>query len=284
MEKLIKAIRLAAEMTQKQFAEELNTTILTVNRWENGKVNPNPMSQNMIFEFCEKHGLDMFDTIVDSFRMPQTEDSIILYHGSRSGLVGDIAPISRAMCDFGKGFYMGNNPAQPLTLVCEEDSPIMYTLSLNMQGLKVFETGLDLRWALIIAYNRGHMESAQGKPIYAKYSTMLNGYDLIIGPIANDRMFYVMGQFFGTRLLTDVALIKSLSALDLGIQYTAVTDKACSQIKILNSKTLQPLELYFLRKRSSINRQEGVNLTNTIITQYRHVGRFFDEILEDPSV
>ncbi|MCD8293792.1 MAG: DUF3990 domain-containing protein [Clostridia bacterium] len=118
MDKLIKAIRITAGMTQKQFADELKTKILTVNRWENGKSVPSPMAQNMIYEFCDKHGIDMFDTIVESIRVPQAGDSVILYHGSRSGLVGDIAPISRSMCDFGQGFYMGNNPAQPLTLVC----------------------------------------------------------------------------------------------------------------------------------------------------------------------
>ncbi|MCD8293793.1 MAG: DUF3990 domain-containing protein [Clostridia bacterium] len=165
-----------------------------------------------------------------------------------------------------------------------ENKPIIYTLSLDMHGLKVFETGLDLTWALIIAYNRHHMEKVKDKKIYKKYSTILNGYDVIIGPIANDRMFYVMGQFFRTKLLTDTALIKSLSALDLGIQYTAVTEKACRQISILGSKTLEPLELVFLRKRSNINRQEGVDLSKEIIAQYRHVGRYFDEILEDETV
>jgi len=30
-----------------------------------------------------------------------------LYHGSKSGLSGVIAPVSRDVCDFGRGFYMG---------------------------------------------------------------------------------------------------------------------------------------------------------------------------------
>ena len=32
---------------------------------------------------------------------------VTLYHGSKSGIGGNIAPISRDRCDFGKGFYMG---------------------------------------------------------------------------------------------------------------------------------------------------------------------------------
>ena len=30
-----------------------------------------------------------------------------LFHGSRAGIAGRIAPSSRAECDFGKGFYLG---------------------------------------------------------------------------------------------------------------------------------------------------------------------------------
>ncbi len=30
-----------------------------------------------------------------------------LYHGSKSGIKGDIATKSRDACDFGQGFYMG---------------------------------------------------------------------------------------------------------------------------------------------------------------------------------
>ena len=39
-------------------------------------------------------------------------EDLILYHGSRGGLQGPIAPISRVRCDFGKGFYMGTNEIQ----------------------------------------------------------------------------------------------------------------------------------------------------------------------------
>lgn len=34
---------------------------------------------------------------------------VLLYHGSRGGVIGNIQPISCERCDFGKGFYMGTN-------------------------------------------------------------------------------------------------------------------------------------------------------------------------------
>ena len=44
-----------------------------------------------------------------------------LYHGSKLGLKGAISPRSRAVCDFGCGFYMGDAPQQPLTLICRTE-------------------------------------------------------------------------------------------------------------------------------------------------------------------
>ena len=36
----------------------------------------------------------------------------ILFHGSRGGIDGDICPESRNNCDFGSGFYLGENKLQ----------------------------------------------------------------------------------------------------------------------------------------------------------------------------
>ena len=41
--------------------------------------------------------------------MKETNGNITLYHGSKSGIRGVIAPASRERCDFGKGFYMGTD-------------------------------------------------------------------------------------------------------------------------------------------------------------------------------
>lgn len=48
------------------------------------------------------------------------QETITLYHGSKSGIRGTIAPMSREHCDFGKGFYMGTDRTQPLTLICNQ--------------------------------------------------------------------------------------------------------------------------------------------------------------------
>ena len=60
-------------------------------------------------------------------------------------------------------------------------------------------------WAMMIAYYRKQMEKEKGTPIHEKYAHFADCYDVIVGYIANDRMYTELARFFnGT--ITDVAL------------------------------------------------------------------------------
>ena len=139
------------------------------------------------------------------------------------------------------------------------------------------EVGLD--WALLIAFNRGKLESVKGSRIYQRYASMAAGCDMVIGYIANDRMFVVLDRFFNGEI-TDLALINSLSALKLGKQYVALTEKACSKIKILDEQYISDEDRKSLKTESEANRTKGIALADEICRKYRREGRFFDEILK----
>lgn len=278
MKTLIKEIRLAAGMNQEQFANALGTTPLSINRWENGKTAPNKMAQTNLYNFCKEREIDLAQLIVESKSATAEDGKLILYHGSKKGIVGDIAPISRNECDFGAGFYMGTTTLQPLTLVCNENKPKFYTVELDMTGLKVLKVDIGIDWAMLIAYYRKEMEDAKGTAVYEKYAKMAEGYDIVVGYIANDRMYTELSRFFN-KTLTDVALINCLSALDLGKQYVAISEKACKQIKIISEEPLSKLELAMLKDMSVARRKEGVALADEIEIKYRREGKFFDEIL-----
>ena len=125
-----------------------------------------------------------------------TNELVTLYHGSKSGIHGAIAPVSRERCDFGKGFYMGTERTQPLTLICNFPDARIYTLSVNLSGLKILDVEVGLDWALLVAYNRGKMESVKHTTIYNRFANLSKDCDMIIGYIANDRMFVVLGSLF----------------------------------------------------------------------------------------
>lgn len=280
MGNLYKIIRLAAKLNQEQFATALGTTPLSINRWENGKTEPNRMAQTQLFRFCMENGIKIGEEIVKRKEYTAQTNELILYHGSKKGIDGEIKPISRAECDVGCGFYMGTSTQQPLTLICAESAPKFYTLSLDLTGLKVLDLGMDLDWAMLIAYNRKEMEKVAGSEIYKKYVHFADGYDLIVGYIANDRMYTELSRFFHGDI-TDVALIHCLSALDLGKQYVAISEKACKQIKIIKEETISPLELTILADMSAKRRKEGIRIADEVVKQYRREGKFFDEIIGD---
>lgn len=278
MNELVKTIRIKLGLNQEQFAKALSTTSVTISRWENNISLPNKMAQAKIFEFCLENNIDITDEIVDRIANQASNGAINLYHGSKSGITGEIGPLSRSTCDFGSGFYLGTDPMQPLTLICDEDDPIVYSYELDLTGLKVLKLDLNLDWALLISYFRGYMKKEDGGLIFDKFSKMCDGYDVVVGYIADDRMYRVMKMFF-EKTITDAALINSLSALDLGMQYVCKTKKACEHLKLIKKRELSSLELSFLRTKSEARRNDAVSKTDKIIESYRRVGNYYDEIV-----
>ncbi|MDE7358395.1 MAG: DUF3990 domain-containing protein, partial [Lachnospiraceae bacterium] len=133
-----------------------------------------------------------------------SNETITLYHGSKAGIQGAIAPTSRAHCDFGKGFYMGTDKPQPLTLICNYPHAKIYTMRVNLSNLKIFEIEVGLDWAILVAYNRGKMENFKCSAAYNKFANLCKDFDMVIGYIANDRMFVVLDRFFNGEI-TDLA-------------------------------------------------------------------------------
>ena len=278
---IIRYIRDAASISQEEFAGEIGVSRLAVTRWENDASIPNRIAQTKIYEFARDNGIEVFDHIVSDLPCHAEEDNrIVLYHGSRSGIDGDIMPVSRDCCDFGKGFYMGTRAEQPLTLIYSNEKAAMYTVELDLTGLNVLRVPVGMDWALLVAYSRGKMDLNAGSALYGRYERMLKGYDVVVGAIADDRMFYVLDMFFKGNI-TDRVLIESLSALNLGEQYVALTEKACRNIRILERRMITDLERPCIREVSERNREYGIKTADSICREYRREGRYFDEILRD---
>ena len=285
MKDLILEIRNWLNVSQEDLAKMIGISYATVNRWENGHSQPNKAAQLRLYDICRERGVDLEDIIrrkigKSAANISSSSGKMLLYHGSKSGIKGPIAPISREHCDFGKGFYMGTEPYQPLTLISDFEESKFYMISLDMTGLRVLNVKPDLEWAMLVAYNRGKMDEVRGTALFEHYAAMSKDCDVVVGSIADDRMFYVLDNFFLGNI-TDKALVMSLAALQLGKQYVAITGKACKNIKIEAEVELSQLERIFLRDLGESNRVKGVHLANEICRDYRREGRFFDEILKE---
>ena len=284
MQTLIKQIRTCLRMSQSRFAEHLNVAFASINRWENGRTVPNRLAQTRLFEICKADGVPVYDLVLEKIRRLAEETKlpagrVLLYHGSKSGIEGRIEPKSRSQCDFGKGFYMGTEAAQALTLICDYDKSKLYLTSVDLSGLKTVEVPVNIDWAMLVAYHRGKMEKICGTALYEKYRRMTADKDVVIGSIANDRMFYVIDNFFIGNI-TDAALVGSLSALQLGKQYVAISQKGCDAVRIEKEIEISHLERLFIKDVAEANRAKGVSMANDICKTYRREGLFFDELLD----
>lgn len=285
MQKLTKQIRAYLNMSQTEFAKQLNVTFQTVNCWENGRALPDKLAQSKMFDLCREKQLPVYDMILKkitdkSKAMKLDSNRVLLYHGSKSGIEGTIEPKSRKQCDFGKGFYMGTDPDQTLTLICDYEKSKFYIVSVSTENLALIEVPADIDWAMLVAYHRGKMEKIDGTPFYNKYRDMTQDKDLIIGNIANDRMFFVIDNFFVGNV-TDMVLVNSLSALQLGKQYVVISQKGCDAVRIEAEVELSYLERLFIKEIAEENRARGISLANDICKNYRREGMYFDEILDE---
>ena len=160
----------------------------------------------------------------------------VLFHGSKFGLSEVTVSGSRDNCDFGKGFYLGETYEQALSFVCENKQSSVYSFTCDLENLNVLEFNCSLEWMLAICYYRGTLGIFSDSTIVKEIIQKINDADVIIAPIADNRMFYIMTLFAGGEINANVAL-HSLSASKLGKQYIFKTQKALKQIV--------PIEKYY---------------------------------------
>jgi len=202
-----------------------------------------------------------------------------LYHGSKSGIVGDIAPVSRDCCDFGRGFYLGSEPTQPLTLICSKERPSFYVCEADFSGLAVHVLKPDIDWALFVAWNCGLIPDEFRAHYDARYRPIAESSDVIVGKIANDRMVVVLDWFFKS-LISDVGLIEALKVLNLGDQYVCKTRRACERVKIVERRILASDECERLTSQSRNRRDYAIKAVDRIRLFHRRDGESFYEIMQ----
>lgn len=176
---------------------------------------------------------------------------IILYHGSRGGIEGPIRPSSRERCDFGRGFYLGTNPLQVKGLVINDPAPMFYECRLKLSEIPEDRILVlsGQQWIEVVLANRKKCEEFNGLRLAKRWLEDLNNYDVVIGPIADDRMNYAI-QRFSEYTLTDKALEACLSKVNYGMQYVLKTEFACSKVEILLERDIYGSELSQIRNYS----------------------------------
>ncbi len=193
------------------------------------------------YTVCEKFYSFIYD---NHYRINSVKEELIkekyqnvLFHGSKNGLSLITANGSRDNCDFGKGFYLGETYNQALSFVYSNAKSSVYSFRYSLNNLKIKKFECSLEWMLAICYYRGSLEHYSQNTKINSIVSEVEKADVIIAPIADNKMFYIMSQFTEGEINADVAL-HSLSASKLGNQYIFKTETALNH--------LIPIERYYV--------------------------------------
>ena len=208
-------------------------------------------------------------------------DDVIVYHGSRGGLDGPIKPLSRARCDFGRGFYMGEHPEQVIDLVSNDQAPVFYVLKLKLSEIPedriLFLDEKD--WLYTILACRDRIKSFSELQIAKDAIERLQQYDVIIGVIGDDRMNIAMTAF-SNNALSDAGLTACLQYVDYGLQYVARTEFACSKIEIIVERDISSEEINQIKEYKNKQRIEDIEFVQKMAQKYRREGLLLGEIID----
>ncbi len=238
----IEFIKEAEKINDDELSGLTNVSRTTLNEIKNtNKCNLNVCEKIYSYIYKKKYRLN---SVKEELLKEQYKK--VLFHGSKRGIDEILATGSRKNSDFGNGFYLGESYIQALAFVSEFDNSCIYSFSFDFKNLNVYQFECDLDWMLAVCYYRGTLNE------YSNYDKILNvieklkDADIIIAPIADNKMFYIMTQFAEGEINADVA-IHSLSASKLGYQYILKTDRAI--------KCLRPIEKYYVCKEERIDCQ-----------------------------
>lgn len=292
MQTIIKWIREYLNMSQTGFAKLMNVTFATVNRWENGHAMPNRLAQSRLYDICQEGNVPVYTMTLRRIEEMKTAveislepGSLLLYHCSQFGIENSDKSTMEDMSenaesgDFGKGFYMGTDPEQMLTMSCDFEKFRFYIVSIDMTDLVCLNLPVSFDWAMLVAYHRGKMEEMKEICFYRKCREMASGKDLIIGNIVDDNLLYMIDNFF-IGSVTDAVLVNSLSAFSSGRQYAAVTLKSRCAVRMEAEIRLSCTERKFIKKSAEEKRTKTASLVSAVCEKYRREGMFFDEILD----
>ena len=208
---------------------------------------------------------------------------VILYHGSIGGLRGSInVKHSSNLCDFGSGFYLGEDKMQASNRICNDKNGILYTYKMIMKDQRVYNFTDDLLWTLYIARNRKKFDFSKYKSLLKKFE-YIDGFDVVVGLIADDKISEVYESFLDGNI-NSVVLAESLKLVNYGRQFVIKNQKYVS------SKYLKLIEKHNLDKEDrkvaldwgkSVKFNMNTGLENLKI-RYRRAenGYYIDEIID----
>ena len=130
---------------------------------------------------------------------------------------------------------------------------------------------------LAIAYYRGWIDSYANREIISALLREVESCDVVIAPIADNRMFDLINEF-AEGYLTDEQCQHALAASNLGMQYVLKSDKALEQLKPLQSFFVCQGEIDHYKNRRVALRSQSIDKVKAARIEYKGKGKYIEEI------
>ena len=276
----VKLIRELLDLSQQQFAERIAVDATTVARWETRKMEASEDNIDKIYTYAFNNNIFINDIKAQLYYEDlSNENKLVLFHGAKNIIDGSIdIDHSKSNNDFGKGFYCGESFEQSSLFVSGFDTSSVYIISFDPQNLSHIKYKVNQEWMLTIAYFRGRLKAYDNHPTIKRLINKLNGMDYLIAPIADNRMFRIIDSFIEGEI-TDEQCIHCLAATNLGFQYVFKTEKALSQVEILERCYLCSKEKERYQSKRLEDNKIGDSKIKMARRQYRGKGQYIDDIL-----
>ncbi len=265
-------------LSVKEFANEVGISLSIVSKILNNKLEPNNELLERIYSYFYSNNFNL--NKYKFIALSSKSDRLTLVHGSKSKIEGPISNSkSRLHVDFGQGFYAGDNYEQSLDFVPQTKEGSIYVLDVNLDGLKIKKLDVNEEWMFLIAFNRGKLERYSKSKKYRELEKTMNSYDVFIAPIANNRMFNTIDDFINSAISSSQA-VHALKALNLGYQYVFKSDKAISQITIMNRLYVSKVEKMEAEKIKIRRIEEAESFVRDAYSQHIREGQYIDEVFK----
>ena len=231
-----------------------------------------------VYDFIYKNKFLLNEAKNELLIETKSDDSILLYHGSRYGLESIDFKGSKKNADFSNGFYLSLSLDSAINFVEDIKYSSVYVFEAFLDDLDIIEFKCDEEWMLLICYFRGYLEEYKNSPLIKKLLNKIKDKDLIIAPIADNKMYQILGSFASGMISSSVAM-HSLSASRLGNQYVFKSKKGISRLKFLSRFYISTSEREDVKKESKEQASLISSKLNLAKRIYKKEGKFIEEIL-----
>ncbi len=279
--KELKVIRELLSLTQEDLALIIGVSLDTISRWENGKTDIEDNNIDLVYNYAFEKGI-YINKIYEQILYEDCEKikSKLLFHGAKNIVEFPLDfKFSKENNDFGRGFYLGENFEQASTYIANSSSKYVYSFSLNMKNLKIDKFNVDTEWMLAIAYYRGWLQQYNQNEILNKIKRKVENADIIIAPIADNRMFDLISEFVDGSI-TNEQCEHALAATNLGKQYVIKSKAALEKVAFIKLFFLSSKEKELYKNKRLENNNINLNKVKVARIEYRGKGQYIDEILK----